>query len=45
MAPALLLTENTEFIDLDGPFLLDKDRSPSLMVGPNSLRYNSDMWG
>lgn len=45
MAPALLLTENTEFIDLDGPFLLDKDRPPSLMVGPNSLRYNSDMWG
>ena len=45
MAPALLLTEDVEFIDLDGPFLLDKARSPSLMAGPNSLYYNSAIWG
>jgi L-alanine-DL-glutamate epimerase-like enolase superfamily enzyme len=45
MAPAILLTENADFIDLDGPFLLDVDRQPSLVVGPNCLLYNSDVWG
>jgi L-alanine-DL-glutamate epimerase-like enolase superfamily enzyme len=45
MAPAILLTENADFIDLDGPFLLDMDRQPSLIVGSNCLVYNSDIWG
>ena len=45
MAPAILLTENADFIDLDGPFLLDVDRQPGLVVGPNCLLYNSDVWG
>lgn len=45
MAPALLLTENADFIDLDGPFLLDMDRQPSLIVGSSCLLYNSGIWG
>lgn len=45
MAPAMLLTENADFIDLDGPFLLDKDRQPSLMMGSDCLLYNEDVWG
>lgn len=32
MAPALLLAQNAELVDLDGPLLLSKDR-------PNGLRY------
>lgn len=30
MAPAVLLTSHATFVDLDGPLLLDADRSPSL---------------
>lgn len=30
MAPALLLAEGAEFVDLDGPLLLTKDREPGL---------------
>ncbi|HWK88035.1 MAG TPA: N-acetyl-D-Glu racemase DgcA [Xanthobacteraceae bacterium] len=46
VAPALLLTERAKFVDLDGPLLLAKDRSPG-------LRYKSarvfppapELWG
>src|SRR5262249_10211841 len=39
MAPALLLAEGADFVDLDGPLLLDRDRWPGLAydgsrVGP-----------
>lgn len=30
MAPALLLAQDADFVDLDGPLLLARDRSPSL---------------
>ena len=45
MAPALLLTEDVDFIDLDGPFLLAKDRDPSLIGSSSELIYDSDVWG
>ncbi len=45
MAPALLLAEDADFIDLDGPFLLAKDRHPSLIGSSNELTCNSGVWG
>jgi L-alanine-DL-glutamate epimerase-like enolase superfamily enzyme len=30
MAPALLLAQNADFVDLDGPLLLERDRTPGL---------------
>ena len=45
MAPALLLAEDVDFIDLDGPFLLTKDRFPSLIGSSDELIYNPAVWG
>ena len=45
MAPALLLTENNEFVDLDGPFLIASDVAPSLKSGHAKLTYNPELWG
>ncbi|MEC8955618.1 MAG: N-acetyl-D-Glu racemase DgcA [Pseudomonadota bacterium] len=45
MAPALLLAEDADFIDLDGPFLLARDRDPSLISSSGELVYNSSVWG
>ena len=45
MAPALLLTGNNEFIDLDGPFLIASDINPSLKSGHAKLSYNPELWG
>ena len=36
MAPAMLIAQNAEFVDLDGPLLLAEDR-------PNSLRYEGSV--
>ena len=46
MAPAVLLAQNADFVDLDGPLLLAKDREnrltyPSSLVTPPS----SSLWG
>lgn len=46
MAPAVLLAQDADFVDLDGPLLLARDRSPGLvyegsMVSPPS----SLLWG
>ena len=45
MAPAILLTRKNEFIDLDGPFLIASDVTPSLKSGQAKLTYNSELWG
>ena len=45
MAPAILLTGKNEFIDLDGPFLIASDVTPSLKSGQAKLTYNSELWG
>ena len=45
MAPALLLTGNNEFVDLDGPFLIASDVAPSLKSGHAKLTYNPELWG
>lgn len=46
MAPALLLAQDAEFVDLDGPLLLAEDFKPSL-VYPGSLVNPPDpaLWG
>ena len=31
MAPAMLLAQQADFVDLDGPLLLARDREPSLV--------------
>ncbi len=46
MAPAVLLAQNADFVDLDGPLLLARDRSPALtyrgsMVSPP----DAALWG
>lgn len=46
MAPALWLAQDAEFVDLDGPLLLEKDREPALayegsMVSPP----RPELWG
>ncbi|MBL8583598.1 MAG: dipeptide epimerase, partial [Rhizobiaceae bacterium] len=46
MAPAVLLAQGADFVDLDGPLLLARDRQPSLnyegsLVSPPS----PELWG
>lgn len=46
MAPAVLLAQDAEFIDLDGPLLLAKDRSPALhYFGSTVSPPTSSLWG
>ena len=46
MAPAVLLAQNADYVDLDGPLLLRKDREPGLRYH-DSLVYPPDieLWG
>ncbi|MCZ2722165.1 dipeptide epimerase [Marinomonas sp. 15G1-11] len=45
MAPALLLAQKARWVDIDGPLLLSKDRSPALRY-EGSLVYPDDhVWG
>ena len=45
-APAMLAAQRARFVDLDGPLLLAKDRTPSLRYD-GSLAYppDADLWG
>ncbi|HEY8566871.1 MAG TPA: N-acetyl-D-Glu racemase DgcA [Beijerinckiaceae bacterium] len=46
MAPAVLLTGEAAFVDLDGPLLLAKDREPGLTFeGSTILPYSAALWG
>ncbi|TAY17333.1 dipeptide epimerase [Rhizobium leguminosarum] len=46
MAPAALLAQNVDFVDLDGPLLLARDREPGLLYAA-SLVFppESTLWG
>ena len=46
MAPALIVAQRAEFVDLDGPLLLAKDREPGLRY-EGSLVYppEPELWG
>ena len=46
MAPAALLAGEAEFVDLDGPLLLENDRQPSLRYEGSTLYPpTTDLWG
>ena len=46
MAPALLLAQTAEFVDLDGPLLLAKDRPGGLVYSASMVSPpHSDLWG
>ncbi len=47
MAPALLLAGLADFVDLDGPLLLQQDRAGGLRSAPGGILYPPDpaLWG
>ncbi|MBN8994669.1 MAG: dipeptide epimerase [Rhizobiales bacterium] len=46
MAPALLLAGNADFVDLDGPLLLARDREPGLVYdGSRVMPAAPGLWG
>lgn len=46
MAPALLLAQTAQFVDLDGPLLLERDREPGLVFGSCTVGFPSGaFWG
>jgi L-Ala-D/L-Glu epimerase / N-acetyl-D-glutamate racemase len=46
MAPALLLAQHADFVDLDGPLLLARDREPGLSFrGSTILPAPRELWG
>jgi L-Ala-D/L-Glu epimerase len=46
MAPALLLAQQADFVDLDGPLLLARDRAPGLVYSGAMVQPPSaELWG
>jgi L-alanine-DL-glutamate epimerase-like enolase superfamily enzyme len=46
MAPAMLVAANADYVDLDGPLLLERDRSPGLRYAEDEVATaNSELWG
>ena len=46
MAPAVLLAQDADYVDLDGPLLLARDRSPGLdYAGSIVSPPRADLWG
>jgi len=46
MAPALLLAQDADFVDLDGPLLLERDRAPGLTYEAGTILPPSpELWG
>jgi L-alanine-DL-glutamate epimerase-like enolase superfamily enzyme len=46
MAPALLIAQNAEWVDLDGPLLLERDRASGLRYdGSMIFPPSSELWG
>jgi L-alanine-DL-glutamate epimerase-like enolase superfamily enzyme len=46
MAPALLLAQEADYVDLDGPLLLARDRTPGLIYSDAAVEPpQSDLWG
>lgn len=47
MAPAMLLAGLAEYVDLDGPLLLQQDRAAGLRNGPGGVLYPAEpeLWG
>jgi L-alanine-DL-glutamate epimerase-like enolase superfamily enzyme len=46
MAPALLLAAGADFVDLDGPLLLARDRDPGLRFDGSVIQpFGAELWG
>ncbi|MBP7336756.1 N-acetyl-D-Glu racemase DgcA [Niveispirillum sp.] len=45
MAPALLLAQGADYVDLDGPLLLARDREPGLVYDGARLLPTPGVWG
>jgi L-alanine-DL-glutamate epimerase-like enolase superfamily enzyme len=46
MAPAVLLAQDADYVDLDGPLLLSRDRSPGLTYAGSVVSPpTADLWG
>jgi L-Ala-D/L-Glu epimerase / N-acetyl-D-glutamate racemase len=46
MAPALLLAQQADFVDLDGPLLLERDRVPGLAYSSGRVMPpQAALWG
>ena len=46
VAPALILAQGADFVDLDGPLLLAKDRSPGLSIHGSMIEPpQPELWG
>jgi L-alanine-DL-glutamate epimerase-like enolase superfamily enzyme len=46
MAPAMILAQGAEFVDLDGPLLLTRDREPGLAITGSLIEPPSpELWG
>ncbi len=45
MAPALLLAQQARWVDIDGPLLLSKDRTPALGYHHSQVQPNQAVWG
>jgi L-alanine-DL-glutamate epimerase-like enolase superfamily enzyme len=46
MAPAMIIAQGAEFVDLDGPLLLARDREPGLVFEGSMIRPPSrELWG
>jgi len=46
MAPAMIIAQGAEVVDLDGPLLLTRDREPGLVIEGSMIAPPSpDLWG
>ncbi len=46
MAPAMILAQGAEFVDLDGPLLLARDRRPGLVILGSMIEPpRPELWG
>ena len=45
IAPALVLAADAKFVDLDGPLLLARDRSPGLKYRTGRMAFKPGVWG
>jgi L-Ala-D/L-Glu epimerase len=46
VAPAFLLAQDADWVDLDGPLLLKRDRSPGFVIGNGIIEpAAADLWG
>ena len=46
MAPAALVAQGAEFVDLDGPLLLDRDRDPGIRFRDSEMEPPPPaLWG